>query len=214
MLVIFDCDGVLVDSEPLSCRTLSEALGAIGLPLTPEQCDAAFLGRSWMSVESILAGMLGEPAPASLQDDYRARMAAAFEAELEAIPGVAAALDALETHGATTCVASSGPHAKMRHSLGLTGLYERFEGRIFSAWDVRNGKPAPDLFLHAAATMGFDPASATVIEDSPVGIAAANAAGMRAVGFAARTEAAQLAAADLVIDDMAELVSSLGFAPR
>jgi HAD superfamily hydrolase (TIGR01509 family) len=214
VLVIFDCDGVLVDSEPLSCRSLSEALHGVGLPISPQECSDAFIGRSWMSVEAIVAERLGRAVPASLQADYRTRMTAAFEAELEAVPGIGAAIDAVEAMGHATCVASSGPLEKMRHSLGLTGLYERFDGRIFSAWDVPNGKPAPDLFLHAAATMGFDPEDVAVVEDAPVGIEAARAARMRAIGYAGRTERELLGDADVVIADMADLVSLLGCAAR
>lgn len=201
MLVILDCDGVLVDSEPLSNRALSEALTAAGLPMTPEETTDAFLGRSWMSVEEILRRRFGA-IPDDLQADYRRRMAEAFRTELRPVPGVEAALDAIPH---ATCVASSGPHEKMRLTLGLTGLWDRFEGRIHSAWDVARGKPAPDLFLHAAAAMGFAPGDCVVVEDSPVGVQAARAAGMRALGYAGRTPPERLAAADAVFTDMSDL---------
>jgi HAD superfamily hydrolase (TIGR01509 family) len=211
VLVIFDCDGVLVDSEPLSNRALSDALGAIGYVIDPEETTTTFIGRSWPSCEAIIRERFG-PVPESLRDDYRARMAAAFDAGLEAVPGVVEAIEAID---APMCVASSGPHPKMRHSLGLVGLYERFEGRIFSAFDVENGKPAPDLFLHAAASMGFAPADCVVVEDSPVGVEAARAAGMRVLGYAGRTDPALLAPfADEVFADMAELPGLIGCAPR
>ena len=210
MLVIFDCDGVLVDSEPLSNRALSEALTAAGFAISPEETTAAFIGRSWASCEEIMRARWGT-VPEGLQADYRHRMATAFDAELQPVPGIAEALDAITC---ATCVASSGPHEKMRHSLGLTGLYERFAGRIFSAYDVRRGKPAPDLFLHAADRMGFAPEACTVVEDSPVGVEAARAAGMRVLGYAGRTEAAALAGADEVFDDMARLPELTGCAPR
>lgn len=220
MLVILDCDGVLVDSEPLSARALSDALTAAGLPMTPEETNAAFLGRAWASVEEIVRARFGA-VPEGLQADYRRRMTAAFRADLRPVVGVSAALDALAHH---TCVASSGPHEKMCLSLGLCGLWDRLEGRIFSAWDVERGKPAPDLFLHAAAAMGAEPRRCVVVEDSPVGVQAARAAGMRVLGFAApgRTPAGRLAGADAVFADMAELpglvdgLASLspGFAPR
>jgi HAD superfamily hydrolase (TIGR01509 family) len=200
-LVILDCDGVLVDSEPLSNRALSEALTAAGMPMTPHETVEAFLGRSWMSCEEIIRARFGD-VPDGLQTDYRQRMAAAFRTDLRPVRGIEAALDALEH---PTCVASSGPHAKMELSLGLTGLWERFEGRIFSAWDVPRGKPAPDLFLHAAAAMGAQPAGCVVVEDSPVGVEAARAAGMRVLGYAERTPAERLAGADAVFGDMAEL---------
>jgi HAD superfamily hydrolase (TIGR01509 family) len=129
-------------------------------------------------------------------------MDAAFRASLRPVPGV---VDALNGITEETCVASSGPHSKMQLTLGLCGLLGRFEGRIFSAWDVPNGKPSPDLFLHAASSLGFSPGECVVVEDSPVGVAAARAAGMRCFGFAARTPAERLAEADHVFNSMAEL---------
>ena len=210
MLVILDCDGVLVDSEPLSNRVLSEALTAAGHPMTAEETTAAFMGRSWVSCEEIMRARFGA-VPEGLDADYRRRVAAAFDAELKPVPGVVEALDAIHH---PTCVASSGPHEKMRHTLALTGLYERFEGRIFSAYDVARGKPAPDIFLHAAAGMGFAPADCVVVEDSPVGVEAACAAGMRVLGYAGHTDPALLSQADAVFADMAELPGLIGCAPR
>ena len=210
MLVIFDCDGVLVDSEPLSNRALSEALTAAGHPIDPEETTRTFIGRSWASCEEIIRARFGA-VPPDLEEEYRRRMTAAFEAELAPVPGVVAALDAIPH---PTCVASSGPHDKMRHSLGLTGLYERFEGRIFSAYDVKRGKPAPDLFLHAASTLGHRPQDCVVVEDSPVGVEAACAAGMRVLGYAGRTDPALLAHAHEVFDTMAALPGLIGSAPR
>ena len=199
MLVIFDCDGVLVDSEPLSNRALSEALAAIGIHLTVDETTATFKGRSWASCEAIVGELLGRPAPPSLQTDYETRRDAAFRAGLRPVPGVEAALDAID--GTPTCVASSGDHAKMRFTLGLCGLYERFEGRIFSATQVEYGKPAPDLFELAAREMGFAPADCVVVEDSELGIQAARAAGMRALGYGV--------AGDVTFHAMSELPSLL-----
>lgn len=211
VLVIFDCDGVLVDSEPISNRALADALTAAGHPIEAEETTAAFLGRSWASCEEIIRARFGA-VPDGLQADYRARMAAAFDRELQAVPGVAHAIAAI---AAPTCVASSGPHEKMRHTLGLVGLYDHFAGRIFSAYEVPRGKPAPDLFLHAAARMGFEPEDCVVVEDSPVGVEAARAAGMRPLGYARRTAPALLAPfADAVFDDMADLPGLIGCAPR
>jgi len=200
-LVILDCDGVLVDSEPLSNQAMAEALTAIGLPCTQEDCVRDFLGRSMASVLEEVTRRLGRPAPDGFEADFRARAQIAFTRELEPVPGVAAALDRIAT---PTCVASSGPHAKIRFTLGHTGLLERFEGRIFSASEVARGKPAPDLFRHAAARLRVAPARCAVVEDSPVGVAAARAAGMHALGFAGRTPAAALAGAR-TFTDMAEL---------
>ncbi len=210
MLVIFDCDGVLVDSEPLSNQALSEALTAAGHPIDPEETTRTFMGRSLLSCEAIMLERFGT-LPDYL-DDYERRLQIAFESSLEPVPGVVAALDAID---APTCVASSGPHDKMRLTLGLVGLYERFEGRIFSATEVARGKPAPDLFLHAAASMGFEPADCVVVEDSPVGVEAARSAGMRVLGYAGRSDPAALAPhAHEVFADMADLPGLIGCAPR
>jgi HAD superfamily hydrolase (TIGR01509 family) len=211
VLVILDCDGVLVDSEPLSNGALAEALTAAGHPIDAEETTALFMGRAWASCEAIMRERFGR-VPEGLHEDYLVRMTAAFEAGLRPVPGIEAALDALD--GTPTCVASSGRHEKMRHSLGITGLLPRFEGRIFSATEVANGKPAPDLFLHAARSMGFAPQDCVVVEDSPVGVAAARAGGIRVLGYAGRTDPAALAAADAVFADMAELPRLIGCAPR
>jgi HAD superfamily hydrolase (TIGR01509 family) len=209
VLVIFDCDGVLVDSEPLSNRALSEALTAAGHAIDVAETTRTCMGRSRASCEAIMLERFGcVPDYAS---EYERRMRAAFAAELRAVAGVEAALEAID---AATCVASSGTHEKMRFSLGLVGLYDRFAGRIFSAHDVARGKPAPDLFLHAASRMGFAPQDCVVVEDSPVGVQAARAAGMRVLGYAGRTDAPALHAADAVFAGMAALPRLIGCAPR
>jgi HAD superfamily hydrolase (TIGR01509 family) len=181
VLVIFDCDGVLVDSEPLSNAALAEALRSVGLDFSVARTTSEFKGRSWASCEARIAELLGRPAPPELQRDYEARRDAAFARALRAVPGIEAALDALD--GTATCVASSGSHAKMRLTLGLTGLLDRFEGRMFSATEVANGKPAPDLFLHAAKQMGAEPEACVVVEDTRAGVQGARAAGMRVFGY-------------------------------
>jgi HAD superfamily hydrolase (TIGR01509 family) len=206
-LVIFDCDGVLVDSEPLSNRILAERLTAIGLPTTTEESIRDYMGRSWKTDQEIIERRLGRPLPEGWVEAYHAEVIAAFERELEPIAGIAAALDAID---APTCVASSSAHPRIRAALAATGLLARFEGRIFSATDVEHGKPAPDLFLHAARQMGFDPASTAVVEDSVAGVEAARAAGMRALAFARHTDAALLVAAGgQAFADMAELPALL-----
>ncbi len=215
MLVVLDCDGVLVDSEPLSNAALAEALTAHGMPITAQEATDEFMGRSWASCEARVAELFGRPAPAGLQADYEAARDAAFRDGLTAVPGVAAAVDAVEAAGHATCVASSGDHAKMAFTLGMTGLHDRFAGRIFSATEVERGKPAPDLFLHAADTLGHDPAECVVVEDSPVGVQAARAAGMRVLGYAGRTAPDALAAqAHDVFTDMVALPELIGCAPR
>lgn len=141
---------------------------------------------------------------------------AAFEAELESVAGIDELLDHLEAVGLPSCVASSGTHDRMRRTLGLTGLYDRFAGRVFSATEVAHGKPAPDLFLHAAAAMGVEPGGCVVVEDSVYGVQAAVAAGMTAYGFGGGlTPAHQLEAAGAVVfAHMAELVDVLPLSSR
>jgi HAD superfamily hydrolase (TIGR01509 family) len=190
--VIFDCDGVLVDSEPVGNAVLAELISELGIRTTREQAIATYMGRSMASCLAMLEERLGEPPPADFADRYRARVEAGWRRELKPVPGVVAALDAIEL---PSCVASSGEDERVRLTLGLTGLLPRFEGRIFSATEVEHGKPAPDLFLHAAERMGFDPATTAVVEDTVPGARAGRAAGMRVLGFARLVSAADLAAA-------------------
>ncbi|POX57258.1 haloacid dehalogenase [Streptomyces sp. Ru71] len=180
-LVIFDCDGVLVDSERIAAR-VQVALGAeLGWPLTEDQVVDRFIGRSHAAIREQVAARLGERTAAVWSERFEQLHREAVDRELTAVEGLPEALDAITL---PTCVASSGSHDKMRHTLGRTGLYDRFAGRIYSATEVARGKPAPDLFLHAARQMGTDPAACVVVEDSRPGIEAARAAGMRAFGYA------------------------------
>ena len=207
-LIIFDCDGVLVDSEPISNAMLAERLTAIGLPTTVEQAVERYMGGSMATVVADAERRLGRRLPAGFVDDYNAACFAVFDAELEAVAGIETLLESLD--GTPTCVASSGAHVKIRHTLGRTGLLERFEGRIFSATEVARGKPAPDLFLHAAARMGAEPSRCAVIEDSPIGVAAAVAAGMSVFCYAGRTPRERLARDGVtVFGHMAELPTLL-----
>jgi HAD superfamily hydrolase (TIGR01509 family) len=201
-LVIFDCDGVLVDSDRISLRIQAQRISALGLETTYEDCLGDFLGLGMPATLRILSERLGRPVPDGWVEELSAAVNEAFERELTPVPGIIEALDDIEL---PTCVASSGTHDKMRFTLGLTGLYDRFAGRIFSAEEVRRGKPAPDLFLHAAACMDIPPEDCAVVEDSPFGVAAAKAAGMRVLGFAATTPAERLAEADTVFTTMTEL---------
>jgi HAD superfamily hydrolase (TIGR01509 family) len=188
---------------------LARLLTEIGLPMTAEESVEAFMGRSWKTVEAHAEAALGCPLPEGFRRRYLDEMFAAFERELRPVPGVIEALAAIEL---PACVASSGSHEKMRFTLGHVGLYERFEGRVFSATEVEHGKPAPDLFLHAAARMGWDPAECAVVEDSPAGVEAALAAGMTALGYAGWTPAERLDGAR-VFTDMAELPALLQSPP-
>ncbi len=210
-LVIFDCDGVLVNSEPLSMRILLDTIRAAGLSLESGVGYELFLGRSLASVGQTLAEDFGITLDDVALAEMRQRLYAAFRAELRPVPGVAQALAALRV---PFCVASSSQPERVELSLRLTGLWPWFEGRAFSASMVSQGKPAPDLFLLAAERMGCAPAACLVVEDSPAGLSAARAAGMRVVGFTGGGHAAgaalepRLAALepDRLIRDMRDLV--------
>ncbi|MFD9486309.1 HAD family hydrolase [Streptomyces sp. NPDC059991] len=207
-LVIFDCDGVLVDSERIAVR-VQVALGAeLGWPLTEDEVIDRFIGRSNASIGEQIAARLGDEAAVIWWERFEQLHREAVDAGLLPVDGLPEALDAITL---PTCVASSGSHDKMRHTLGHTGLYEHFEGRIHSATEVARGKPAPDLFLYAARQMGVDPAACVVVEDSRPGVEAARAAGMRAFGYAGGlTPAERLEGPDTVVfHDMRKLPSLL-----
>lgn len=195
-LVIFDCDGVLVDSESISNRILCQMLKELDLDYTLEQTTRLFKGRSMPSCYAIIEAERAQPMPPSFDQQFRTRTFEAFKHELKPVAGIH---DTLRHITAPTCVASSGPHEKIRHNLELTGLLSRFDGRIFSAVDVVHGKPAPDLFLHAATSLGADPERCAVVEDSTLGVQAGVAAGMTVFGFAAETDPRELQAAGAIV---------------
>ncbi|GAA2795464.1 HAD family hydrolase [Kribbella solani] len=203
-MVIFDNDGVLVDSERLANGILAELLTEAGLPYTFEETVRDFMGGSMASMRRHAEARLGRALPADLEDRYHQRLFDGF-AHLQAIDGVEGVLDHLDAEGITYCLASSGTHRRIRTALTAVGFLDRFEGRIFSAEDVAHGKPAPDLFLHAAATMGVKPAGCLVIEDSPLGVAAAVAAEMEVFGYAGMTDPAKLSDADKIFHHMGAL---------
>lgn len=180
-LVIFDCDGVLVDSERLSIEVDRRVLADLGWSLSHSEILHRFVGRSAAHFRAEIERQLGVPLSDDWEAPYQSWYEDAFSRELTAVPGVKAALDEIPTR---TCVASSGSHAKIRRTLGLTGLLSRFAGRIYSADDVVEGKPAPDLFLHAADSLGVAPRRCAVVEDSRFGAQAARAAGMQVFGYA------------------------------
>jgi len=167
-----------------------------------------FMGRSMTTIRQLVEARFGRALPGDLEDRYHARLFEVFATRLTAVPGVERALQRITL---PTCVASSGTHERIRRALAATGLLARFEGRIFSAQDVARGKPAPDLFLHAARRLGVAPARCAIIEDSPLGVEAANAAGMTAFGFARLTPPALLAQARggifTSMDDLPDLLS-------
>ena len=205
--LISDCDGVLVDSEVIAVRVVGQLTAELGWPLTEAEVIERFVGRSEAANHAMVAERFDEETATLFDKRFRELHAEAVDAGLTPVDGLPEALDALEALALPTCVASSGTHEKMRHTLGRTGLYGRFESRIFSATEVGRGKPAPDLFLHAARRMGVDPARCLVVEDSGPGVQAARAAGMRALGYAGGVTAAERLAGPgtVVFDDMREL---------
>jgi len=211
MLVIFDCDGVLVDSEWISNRVLAECLTEAGLPTTTEESMQTYMGRTMAACYEIAEERLGRALPHDFGGGFRDKSFHALRSEVEATPGVLAALDAIGSLGLATCVASSGPHEKMQVTLGRAGLLPRFEGRIFSASEVERGKPHPDIFLHAARQMGAAPERCVVVEDSAPGVRAGRAAGMTVLGFAPDAEPGALARVGArEFRDMTELPGLLG----
>lgn len=187
-LIIFDCDGVLVDSETLENEIMAQCLTQAGMPMTGLQARTRFIGYSMKTVIADVEAELGRALPNDWLENFHHRSHTRLAAEIEAIDGVVAAIDALELMGYQTAVASSGEHAKMKVTLGRTDMYERFKGRIFSAQDVANGKPAPDVYLLAAKTLGHAPETCFAVEDSPNGARAAVAAGMTTFGYAAQID--------------------------
>ncbi len=180
-LVIFDCDGVLVDSERLAVKVDMLLLRELGWPLSEAEVIERFVGRSNADIQATIERHLGDALPADWAQRFEPMYERVFAAELTPVDGVVEALDQITL---PNCVASSGTHEHLRYRLALTGLYERFAGRIFSAEDVARGKPAPDLFLYAADRMGVPPAACVVVEDSRPGVEAARAAGMHVLAFA------------------------------
>jgi HAD superfamily hydrolase (TIGR01509 family) len=180
-LVIFDCDGVLVDSEPIAVRIDVEMLAEVGISMSEAEVIERYVGRSPEVILADTEAQLGRRVPDGWFDRGEARIREAFAAELRPVPGIVEALEAIDL---PVCVASSSGHENLRFKLELTGLYKRFAGHIFSATEVANGKPAPDLFLHAASRMGAAPADCVVVEDSRYGVQAARAAGMDVYGYA------------------------------
>jgi HAD superfamily hydrolase (TIGR01509 family) len=197
---------VLVDSERIATRIDVEVLGELGWAITQDEVIERFVGRTDAAMRQEVEEYLGR----SVSSDWERfvhRYDVAFAAELQPVDGIVEALDAIEL---PTCVASSGRPESIEAKLRLTGLWERFDGRISSAADVEHGKPAPDLFLHAARRMGVAPAQCAVVEDSPFGVEAARAAAMRSFGYSGGiTPAARLRDADVVFDDMGELPALL-----
>lgn len=205
-LVIFDCDGVLVNSEPLACRMLAEHATRLGWDLSAEEAEAAFRGHHISTTMARIEEETGAPLPEGWLAAYRAELFELLAAEVEAVPGVEEVLRWLKQREIEVCVASQAPYAKMRVTLGRTGLMDLVEDWVFSADMVARPKPAPDLFLYAAGRMGVEPNRACVIEDSTKGVEGAKAALMDVYGYAADDKEGRLAEAGATIfQHMSEL---------
>lgn len=210
-LVIFDNDGVLVDSERLGNQVLADLLTGCGHPVTFDDCVRRFMGGPLGDVRTAIEAEGGALLPDDFEDRYHDTLFAVFRSSLRSVAGVEAAIEELQRSGTPICVASSAKHEKIKMSLSTVGLLHYFDGRVFSAEDVSRGKPAPDLFLHAAAECGAMPDRCLVVEDSPAGVRGAKAAGMTVVGYLGLIPAERLteAGADVVIQTMGELVGAL-----
>ena len=213
-LIIFDCDGVLVDSEVISCRAHAETLTRHGYPITPEQVLARFLGVSDREARQAIEAELGRELPGDFESQVKQATLQFYAGDLQAIAHVGAAIAAI---GLPKCVASSGTPEKIQHGLTCAGLHDLLAPHIFSASQVKRGKPAPDLFLFAAAQMRAAPARCLVVEDSIPGVTGAVAAGMTVLGFHGGShcrpghgDALRAAGALLTFDDMRELPDMIG----
>jgi HAD superfamily hydrolase (TIGR01509 family) len=183
-LVIFDCDGVLVDSELITNRVFAGMLNELGIRVTLEDMFERFVGRSMPQCLDLITKMLGGPVPQHFVEEYQTRSATALRSELKAVPDIETVLAGLRV---PYCVASSGTHEKMQTTLGLTGLLPQFRGKMYSVTEVAQSKPFPDVFLYAARQQGVAPADCAVIEDTPTGVRAGVAAGMTVFGYCALT---------------------------
>ncbi|RDK09831.1 HAD family hydrolase [Cupriavidus lacunae] len=214
--VIFDCDGVLVDSEPIVNRVLNQMLNELGIEISLEDSTRLFLGRAVREELDMIARMRGAPLPDNWLSTWLARRNAVLEEEVAAVTHVREAIRAVAATGMPVCVASGADRVKVKLQLTKTGLVELFQQdereHIFSATEVARSKPAPDVYLLAARTMGVEPARCAVVEDSPTGVTAGVAAGMTVFGYAERNDAALLreAGARIIFTDMRDLPELVG----
>jgi HAD superfamily hydrolase (TIGR01509 family) len=211
-LVIFDCDGVLVDSEVISNEVLARALTKEGLPTTLAEARRDYQGLLLADIRARAEAKLGRELPEDWLDRYEHERAEAFHRELEPVPGAAEAVLRVSASGLSVCVASQGKLEKTSLSLSLTGLRDLFQpDALFSAYSVARGKPHPDLFLHAAEAMNAEPSLSVVVEDSPSGVTAAVSAGMRVLGYAADSDELALRQAGAeTFSALSELPAMLG----
>ncbi|MDD3370509.1 MAG: HAD-IA family hydrolase [Alphaproteobacteria bacterium] len=212
-LVIFDCDGVLIDSELLSHEVFAEELGKIGLAVSMDEVLKKFVGRSRITATVEIESEYGVRLPPGFWDTVRASVFKRYETNLKAIPGVK---DLVVSLSAKKCVASGSGPQTLRRTLGLVGLWEAFAPNVFSSHEVERGKPAPDLFLYASERMRTPPSACLVIEDSVAGVRAARAADMRVLGFAGashcgpgHTEILRKEGAENAYENMADLAAAI-----
>jgi beta-phosphoglucomutase-like phosphatase (HAD superfamily) len=211
-LVLFDCDGVLVDTERIQVAVQARLLTQLGWPIEADEVVERWMGRTSEFQLADIRGRLGEDAVRRYNELATEEVHASFEAELTEIDGIGHLLDVLVAAVVPTCIASCGSQERMKRTLGITGLHDHFSGRIFSALEVEHGKPAPDLFLHAAETMGLSPVRSVVIEDSVYGVEAGVSAGMRVLGYGGglATDESLRAAGAEVFGHMSEVPGLLG----
>ena len=211
-LVIFDCDGVLVDSEIIANRVFAETLTEAGFAITDEEFTQKFVGLSLANCLKLIEQIFGRPVPPEWLAIRQERQIAAFKQELQATAGIA---DVLKELTLPKCVASNSSPRHIDLVLGLTGLLDHFNGKLYSCHHVDRPKPFPDVYLHAASQMGYAPENCVVIEDSVAGVKAGSAAGMQVLGYApsdrhsSHHEALIAAGAKLVFDDMRQLLDLL-----
>ncbi|MGO4307656.1 HAD family hydrolase [Cupriavidus sp. RAF12] len=215
--VIFDCDGVLVDSEPIVHRVLNRVLNELGIEITLEESTRWFLGKAVRDELGNIEARLGKPLSRNFLSEWFVRRDAALIEELEAVPHIRPTIEAIKARGLPVCVASGADRIKVKLQIGHTALIDLFTDddaheHIFTATEVEHSKPAPDVYLLAARTMGVDPSRCAVVEDSPTGVTAGVAAGMTVFGYAARTNADELRAAGVktVFTDMRDLPELIG----
>lgn len=213
-LIIFDCDGVLVDSEPVANRVVAVALTELGWPMTPEEADRLFLGMSFPSMVPVIEARIGRILPPDWGRGLQQTLMAAMATEVCAVPGALAALDGVTAMGLPWRIASNSSHAEMAVKFARIGIAARATGRTHSYQDVPNGKPAPDIYLAAAAAEGVAPADCLVIEDSITGARAAAAAGMPCLGFAPHGPHPALAATGAYLFDAMQDVPGIIAAGR
>lgn len=213
MLIIFDCDGVLVDSEVLAAQVFADALVEQGLNIDAKTCFATFKGHTLGRCLEILRHQFSFGVPADFIDTLEVKTQLAFASQLKPVAGVRAVLDKLVERGIPFCVASNGGHEKVEHSLTVTGLIDYFPANRFSAEDVARGKPAPDLFLYASEAMGVPTAFCRIIEDSKTGLMAAKAAGMKSYFFGAANGLNSASRIGKEHNDMCVEVEELGATP-